>query len=1089
MKKAKKNKSKFVTLIRWLSSISIIAVLLWVMYIYAGRLLCQIALGQIGELTNTKIKAGSIKYMSNGSVVFTDLVVGPCKSLASNCDIIRAKRLFASFDKKSLFLLKPALKVIDVNDFVFNAVYDVDTNWSNLSNLKIKPSGGSFHKAPDIHLGSGTLQYIKIINGQENIALSVPVEADFKSSEEKQKMYNFNITTATLSSGYGQSRLQGYWKPGLVIVTGGASSLSFPEFEMAWYIGVSAAELKYTEDDNYSLALKIKDMQSLRNNEPNALDVEIPSFARKYGFITALQKFLDTYKPKGLVDIDLKMSGNIQKLADSTIDGTVHCRDIAINHSKFPYTIEHLAGDLNFTHESILFDNLTGKHGGSELSFSGWCKNFGGGCEYEVDIASDKLPLNDDLFKALNEKQQKFWSYFSPAGNISIDLRLERNKETGKDTNLHVKLLGIDAKYSNFPYPLKNLSGELVFGSDKILVQDAFSRDGDIEIKLNGEIIKNQMENDPYNFVIEVNNIPMDSVLEAALLENQKKIYQGFKPEGWAGGTINVSRSQSGDINYSADIDFRDTTIKMDFLENPVTNISANAILSPNLAVVKSLSGNYGDMPVLLSGRFMSGYEEQLCYDVSLDLKRVRLNNKELHSLLPESIRKTVDNFDPNGMTDMVLDLKKLKPQEPIDYSVMVNCLGNSIYLDDFKCKATDVTGLMKIDVNNIKLKNVTAFLDDNSQEESKREKVLLNGNIQLDNGSVKQAQLTLSANNILFNENLVKVLPPKCQDLYKALSPTGSIDIDFDQFRLIKNGDANTIDFNGTINLGKCDFVLSNKPAKLDSIIKVRGQYASDKGFCDCKMIIDDGNLYLLGKNLTDLSTEIYYDPNLMKWSSQYFLADLYGGKTTGQLELIQKENNPAEYIVQTAFENVDLEKFLSDTTDTLAKESAHASGKMSGSISVSFMIPQNNSRIGSCRLSIKNMKVGKMSPIAQLLQVLNLNEPSEYAFDTLFIDSYIKRDGLYVEKLDMSGKSVAFHGSGLISLLNGDLNLSLTARGRRLATDDPSIIQSLTEGLSQAVIRMEVTGNYRNIKVETKTLPVIEGTLQIFGEPRAQN
>ena len=127
--------------------------------------------------------------------------------------------------------------------------------------------------------------------------------------------------------------------------------------------------------------------------------------------------------------------------------------------------------------------------------------------------------------------------------------------------------------------------------------------------------------------------------------------------------------------------------------------------------------------------------------------------------------------------------------------------------------------------------------------------------------------------------------------------------------------------------------------------------------------------------------------------------------------------------------------------------------------------------------------MQVGKMSPLANLLEVLNLNEPSDYAFDSMFIDSYIRRNGLVVEKLDMSGKSVAFYGSGLINLSDGDVELSLIARGHRLATDDPSILQSLTEGLGQAVVRMDVTGDYRNIKVATRALPVLEGTLNLIG------
>jgi len=75
-------------------------------------------------------------------------------------------------------------------------------------------------------------------------------------------------------------------------------------------------------------------------------------------------------------------------------------------------------------------------------------------------------------------------------------------------------------------------------------------------------------------------------------------------------------------------------------------------------------------------------------------------------------------------------------------------------------------------------------------------------------------------------------------------------------------------------------------------------------------------------------------------------------------------------------------------------------------------------------------------------------------------------------------------------MDLQSRNINMALTSRGKRLATDDPSILQSLTEGLGQAVVRMDVTGDLYDPKVTTKTLPLIEQTLQIFGtKPETQN
>jgi hypothetical protein len=147
---------------------------------------------------------------------------------------------------------------------------------------------------------------------------------------------------------------------------------------------------------------------------------------------------------------------------------------------------------------------------------------------------------------------------------------------------------------------------------------------------------------------------------------------------------------------------------------------------------------------------------------------------------------------------------------------------------------------------------------------------------------------------------------------------------------------------------------------------------------------------------------------------------------------------------------------------------------------------IVDNSIRLGRCRLKIIDMEVGKLSPLAKLLQVLNLTEPSDYAFDQMVVDAYIQDNEVFLRQIDLSGKSLAFNGSGWLDLKTDDINLILTARGKRLATKRPSILQSLTEGLSRAVVRVEVKGKAGDPQITTRTLPVIGETLEILGTPR---
>jgi hypothetical protein len=137
----------------------------------------------------------------------------------------------------------------------------------------------------------------------------------------------------------------------------------------------------------------------------------------------------------------------------------------------------------------------------------------------------------------------------------------------------------------------------------------------------------------------------------------------------------------------------------------------------------------------------------------------------------------------------------------------------------------------------------------------------------------------------------------------------------------------------------------------------------------------------------------------------------------------------------------------------------------------------------MGRCRLKITDMKVGRLSPLAKLLNVLKLTEPKHYAFDQMLVDSYIKNNKLYLGEVDLSGQFIAFSGSGWMDMEEKGIELTLTARGKRLTAAEPSALQSLTENLGKGVVRMKVSGDFYDPLVTTTTLPLIQDTLGIFG------
>jgi hypothetical protein len=735
-------------------------------------------------------------------------------------------------------------------------------------------------------------------------------------------------------------------------------------------------------------------------------------------------------------------------------------------------------------------NNLAGRHGDVRLFFNGWSRGFGPDWKYLIQITSDNMPLDNDLYDALNPKQQEFWAAFSPAGSAAIDYQFSRESPADKRKRLAVEPRGAEAVYCFFPYPLENLTGKLSFEHDRVIFSDLVSQVGDRKITLNGEVVTSDENEQTYDLSAQINNIPLDSTLEAALPAKQRDLFKRFEPSGLASGWVNISAQAEGPASFTADLSFEKASLKSDKLPLPVTDISARAVFSPDSIVVKEFSGRYRDGLISMTGRIGPNDElGQPLYNISMTFDDAELND-DLFDLLGESTKKILAEWKPAGRVNLVADLNKENPSESVNFAVTIECLGNTVSFPKFPYPLKDVTGTLVVDGDAIQLRDISATLDYGESEPQDEATVNVSGQVKLTDGVFDGAFLRVLAKDILFDEQLSLALPRRTHSLYDGLAAPGRFDLDFEDVRVRRTNDGKkSIDFTGDVTLKNCGFRVSGSRIELDSVLKTKGQYKTGQGFSNCRATLDGGTLRVWGKTLRSLSSDIFYDPNQATWSTKHLVADFYGGKLKGEFVFNHSAERAGSYVLQTGFGDVDLKRFLADTKLEQAPENGYTTGQMDGSLSINAQIGDISSRIGVCKLSISDMQVGKLSPLAKLLNVLQLTAPKDFAFDRMLVDSYIRGNNLFVRNLDLAGRAFAFSGSGQLDLRSLNIDLTLTARGQRLATDDPSILQSLTEGLGQAVVRIDVAGNLHEPKITTETLPVIRETLRVLGAGPARS
>ncbi|UCF43973.1 MAG: hypothetical protein JSV99_03360, partial [Planctomycetota bacterium] len=677
-----------------------------------------------------------------------------------------------------------------------------------------------------------------------------------------------------------------------------------------------------------------------------------------------------------------------------------------------------LTGEVDLTERSAVLNNLCGYHNDVELFFNGFTRDFGPDRKYDVRITSNNMALDNDLYQALNERHKKFWSLFSPTGRAAIDYRLSRYPPADKDRSLAVQLLGAGAAYSNFPYPLKSLTGTLFFEYDTVTASDLVSEANDCKITINGRATACRTDRPISDFYVNAENVPLDSTLAAALPPAHQPLYDSVSMAGTADADIKIYTPQDdlSPTTFVADVSFKKTSLKTPFLEFaepaetsadspskeqlPLTfsDVSAEAVFTPDLIRIEDFAGQCKFGPALVTGQIRPGTQPRHTqYDLVLHTDKVQIND-EMVDMLPVSLSKVASELRPDGNVNIGVAVSKAPTDDRADYKITLDFLNNSVDSRKLPYPLRDITGSLTITDNTVFLDDIVATPADGNHVIAGAPAVKIDGQVMFADKASDTSQCEIS------------------------------------------NGDI--------------DFVAES--------------------------------LKIKGTSLTNLRTAICYDPNQHNWVAKKLLADCYGGRLAGKLELIPATGDAYEYLLQTGFNNLDLKQFLEDIKpkeNSNADNSNHTTGRMSGSLSVAGRTRESLPRMGRCSLEITDMQVGKLSPLAKLLYVLNLTGPKDFAFERMLVDAYINNNKVFIQSFDLSGDAIAFCGSGSLDMQNWIVDLTLTARGKRLATAEPSVLQSLPDALGGAVVRMEVTGNVYDPHVETRTLPVIADSLHILG------
>lgn len=1091
----------------------------------AARLLLPIAKSQIERYTGSEVKIGDIEVGLNGIVKLKWVLISSSIDGTGNFPLLIADTVEARFSILSILTLRPRLGSLTVEDFILDVCYDRNLSAWNLVFIE-GDEGKSKKNIPALHLTRGVVQLSKVSGETREKIISVAVKKGEVADIGKKNGFGFTFKINPYSTGLagiigGKLETSKKGEVGKLIITSeNFSTGNNGIFGNIWDVHKMRLDLDYNADDltvntlvwemgedcKFSLTGEVTDYQHACNysGQLHVKNMFVSEKAKADSLVYGeglsenigkhLREFLRLYKPNGVCDLDFKAVGRFGELLDSQWSGVVGCKDLSIEHERFPYYLQHISGDVKLDSKSIDYSNLKCMHDDVVFDIDGGTVIADGIKVTNVVVTSDNVLLGNDIYRALNKKQQSIWYTFTPKGRAKVkyeyhrrqnddDVIDEDEKGVGK---LQIDMIGGEADYLHFPYHLENITGRVTISPDKVELIDLVSGTEGSSITLNGEVSETRSKKPRYNILINANNIPLDSRLKAALPYSQRSFYDSFKMTARTDVKIKIFPNEVGDrlVEYIAEVSIKDALMMYEGFPLPLSEVNVDATLTPAGTFLHKMTGRNGDGEVNVNGTIWPSDQthSRPGYCLELNAKNIQVQDRWLKSL-PEDSYKLLSQLRPKGAINVAANLSLDPRAECPAFKIVVESLGGHVNYTKFPYQINDIYGKVTIEKDKISLENIKAIGPVGGRgKDAYSKSIAVDGVIMLVDNKFKNGEFSVLAENIECDDKLGKALGSFSGNPYKRLNPSGRFDLAIDKITYSKEGESGgVLDFSSELTLKEVAFGDGSIFAGVNGAVTASGVYKVGEGLVRGEGSYQAKEMKIKGRTLENMRGEIVYDPLKDSYTCREYIAKCYGGNVIGSLSFVREKDRKINYAIEAILSHVDIHGLMTSETK-VGEDVNYTKGYVSGYMAAMGVLGDDSSRVGRLKMEVSEMEFAERTLLGKIMTASQLEDPTDYIFSDVEVEAYLQKDMLYLDKVEVSGKSMQMKGAGKVDVNSGNIDMKFNAFGKR--TSKPSFVETLTRSLGSAVVEVEVKGTFDKPKIKKTTLPVLKRPFGIFGD-----
>jgi len=365
----------------------------------------------------------------------------------------------------------------------------------------------------------------------------------------------------------------------------------------------------------------------------------------------------DWFSPEGLVDAEIRIVRQRGPKMPKDIYIELEALDCSSTYRYFPYALTNLKGHVSVKKRNVSIEKLVSKFGESVIEIRGNITDMGPDAGIDLTIGARNIALDERLKGALPASYGRVWDSFRPSGRINVFAGINRNEGKNQKVRktIEVQCLGDGLLYDKFPYPLENITGQLVFKDDMLIAKDLSSEmAGGPAVRISG-LIQNLAGECSLGVSITGRNVPLNDKLKNALSGENREIWDSFNPEGVVDVSCRLDKQKNKPLRMILSVESINSSICYDRFPLPVTDITGEVRFDEGIVKLYSLKGRHGKTLLRLGGQIDSiGTGSGIKLTISAEGLSL---DDELKGAIPDEFAGLYEKFEPSGVVDLSASL------------------------------------------------------------------------------------------------------------------------------------------------------------------------------------------------------------------------------------------------------------------------------------------------------------------------------------------------------------------------------------------------------------------------------------------------